>query len=234
MSSAAVPTLNRAIGFYEAPIGKKVVMAITGAILFGFVAIHMIDNLQIYSSNQDQINRFAAILHDPDLAPVLWAARIVLLAAVILHIVAAFQLWNMNRAARPVGYKKKNDVPTAYAARTMVWSGPILAAFIIFHILHLTTGSVLPLQEFGPNQPNVRANVIQGFQHPAVAVFYIVAMLLLCVHLYHGVWSMFQSVGVSHPRYTLWLKRFAAISAFAIAIGNISIPVAALAGWLTY
>jgi len=234
MSSAAVPTLNRAIGFYEAPIGKKVAMAITGAILFGFVVVHMIDNLSIYSSNSDQINRLAAFLHDPEMAPLLWAARIVLLASVVLHIVAAFQLWNMNRAARPVGYRKKNDVPNAYAARTMVWSGPIILAFVIFHILHLTTGSVLPLQEFGPNQPNVRANVIQGFQHPAVAIFYILAMLLLCLHLYHGVWSMFQSVGVNHPRYTLWLKRFAMVSALLIAIGNTSIPVAALAGWLTY
>lgn len=234
MSSAAVPTLNRAIGFYEAPIGKKVAMAITGAILFGFVVVHMIDNLSIYSSNSDQINRLAAFLHDPEMAPLLWAARIGLLASVVLHIVAAFQLWNMNRAARPVGYRKKNDVPNAYAARTMVWSGPIILAFVIFHILHLTTGSVLPLQEFGPNQPNVRANVIQGFQHPAVAIFYILAMLLLCLHLYHGVWSMFQSVGVNHPRYTLWLKRFAMVSALLIAIGNTSIPVAALAGWLTY
>ncbi len=129
---------------------------------------------------------------------------------------------------------KKDDVPASYAARTMVWSGPIIAAFVIFHVLHLTVGSVLPLQEFAPNHPNVRANVIFGFQQPTIAAAYIFAMLLLCLHLYHGVWSLFQSVGVSHPRYTIWLKRLAALSAFFVAIGNISIPVAALTGLLTY
>jgi succinate dehydrogenase / fumarate reductase cytochrome b subunit len=209
-------------------------MAVSGAILFGFVIVHLIDNLQIYAPNHDQINRLAATLHDPAVAPLLWTLRLILLLSVGLHIFAAFQLWSLNRSARPVRYVKKSDVPTSYAARTMIWSGPILAAFVIFHILHLTVGSVLPLQEFGPNQPNVRANVILGFQHPAVALFYILAMGMLCLHLYHGVWSMFQSVGINHPRYTLWLKRLAAIAAFAIALGNISIPLAALTGLLTY
>jgi succinate dehydrogenase / fumarate reductase, cytochrome b subunit len=138
----------------------------------------------------------------------------------------------LKRAARPIGYVKKDDVPSAYAARTMMWSGPIIAAFVVFHILHLTVGSVLPLQELGPNQPNVRANVIAGFQHPAVAGFYVVAVLMLCLHLYHGLWSMFQSVGLSHPRYTPGLKRFAAICAILIAAGNISIPIAVMTGLL--
>lgn len=234
MSSAAVPTIHRAIGFYEAPLGKKAVMAVTGAIMFAYVIAHLLGNLQIYSSDHDRINRYAAALHDPGMAPLLWGARVVLLVAVVLHIVAATQLWLQNRAARPLRYVKKDDVPASYAARTMIWSGPIIGAFVIFHILHLTVGSVLPLQELGPNHPNVRANVIFGFQQPAVAAAYIIAMLLLCTHLYHGVWSMFQSVGVGHPRHTLWLKRFAAISAFLIAVGNISIPVAALTGLLTY
>lgn len=234
MSSAAVPTIHRATGFYETPIGKKVVMAVTGVILFGYVIGHLLGNLQIYSADHDKINRYAATLHDPNLAGLLWGVRALLFVAVVLHIVSATQLWLLNRKARPVGYVKKDNVPTTYAARTMVWSGPIIAAFVIFHVLHLTVGSVVPLQEFGPNQPNVRANVISGFQNPAIAAVYIFAMLLLCMHLYHGVWSMFQSVGVSHPRYSLWLKRLAAIAAFAIAIGNISIPVAALTGVLTY
>ena len=152
----------------------------------------------------------------------------------VLHIVAATQLWLQNRAARPIGYYKKDDVPASYAARTMIWSGPIIGAFVVFHVLHLTVGAVVPLQDVNGNPltPDVRANVIAGFQNPAIAGFYILAMLLLCLHLFHGVWSMFQSVGVSHPRYTPWLKRFAAICALAIAIGNISIPIAALAGWL--
>jgi succinate dehydrogenase / fumarate reductase cytochrome b subunit len=208
-------------------------MAVTGVILFGYVVGHLLGNLQIYSSDHDKINRYAAALHDPNLAPLLWGIRALLLVSVLVHIVAAAQLWWLNCAARPVRYVKKDDVPASYAARTMVWSGPIIAAFVIFHVLHLTVGSVLPLQELGPNQPNVRANVILGFQQPVIAAAYIFAMLLLCLHLFHGVWSLFQSVGVSHPRHTVWLKRLAAISAFAIAIGNISIPVAVLTGVLT-
>jgi succinate dehydrogenase / fumarate reductase cytochrome b subunit len=233
MSSAAVPQARRAARFYEAAIGKKAVMAVTGVVLFGYVLGHLLGNLQIYSSDRDQINRYAAFLHDPSLAGLLWTVRALLLAAVVLHITASVQLWNLKRAARPIGYVKKDDVPAAYAARTMMWSGPIIAAFVVFHVLHLTVGSVLPLEELGPNHPNVRANLIGGFQHPAVAVFYIVAMVLLCLHLYHGLWSMFQSLGFSHPRFTPGLKRGAAIAAVLIAAFNISIPVAVLTGFLT-
>jgi succinate dehydrogenase / fumarate reductase cytochrome b subunit len=193
---------------------------------------HLLGNLQIYSADRDQVNRYAAFLHDPSRASLLWGVRIVLLLAVGMHIVASLQLWKLKRAARPIGYVKKDDVPSAYAARTMMWSGPIVAAFVVFHVLHLTVGSVLPLRELGPNSPDVRANVIAGFQHPAVAGFYIVAMLMLCLHLYHGLWSMFQSVGLSHPRYTPGLKRFAAVCAILIAAGNISIPIAAMTGLL--
>jgi succinate dehydrogenase / fumarate reductase cytochrome b subunit len=234
MSSIALPPLSRAIHFYEAPIGKKAVMAATGIVLFGYVVGHLLGNLQIYSSNPEQINNYAAFLHNPSNAVALWGIRAFLLLSVSLHIIAATQLWLQNRAARPIGYYKKDDVPASYAARTMIWSGPIIGAFVVFHILHLTAGSVVALKDINDNPatPDVRANVIAGFQHPAIAAFYIVAMLLLCLHLYHGVWSMFQSAGVSHPRYTPWLKRFAAICALLIAIGNISIPVAALAGWL--
>ena len=232
MSSAAVPELHRGVRFYQAPIGKKAVMAVTGVILFGYVVGHLLGNLQIYSADRDQINRYAAFLHDPSLAVALWGVRLLLLAAVVLHITASIQLWIWNRAARPVRYQTKDDVPASYAARTMLWSGPILAAFIIFHILHLTVGSVLPLQELGPNHPNVRANLIAGFQHPAIAIFYIVAMVLLCLHLYHGLWSMLQSLGLSQQRSAPTLQRLAAIVAVLIAAGNISIPVAVMAGLL--
>jgi len=209
-------------------------MAVTGVLLFGYVIAHLLGNLQIYSSNHDQINRYAAFLHDPSNALALWLARAILLAAVLLHILASLQLWKMKRDARPVRYKKKADVPASYAARTMMWSGPIVAAFVIFHVLHLTVGAVLPLQEVGPNQPNVRANVIAGFMNPAVSGFYILAMILLCIHLYHGLWSMFQSLGFSHPRYTPLLKKGAALVAILIAIGNCSIPIAVMSGLLTY
>jgi succinate dehydrogenase / fumarate reductase cytochrome b subunit len=233
MSAIAINPIQRAVRFYEAPIGKKAVMAVTGALLFAYVIGHLLGNLQIFSPNRDQINIYAAFLHNPNNVLFLWTARIGLLIAVILHIVASFQLWGQNMAARPSRYKRKADVPTSYAARTMKWSGPIVAAFVIFHVLHLTVGTVLPLKELGVNAPDVRTNVITGFQNPAVSAFYILAIVLLCIHLYHGLWSMFQSLGFSHPRYTPLLKKGAAIVAILIAIGNISIPIAVLTGVLT-
>jgi succinate dehydrogenase / fumarate reductase cytochrome b subunit len=234
MSTLAINPISRAVRFYEAPIGKKAVMALTGVLLFGYVVGHLIGNLQIYSSNPDQINRYAAFLHNPANYYALWGVRLVLLAAVVLHIVASVQLWRQNRIARPVGYVKKDHVPSSYAARTMLWSGPIIAAFVVFHVLHLTTGSVVELREVAEHAPDVRYNVIAGFQNFWISGFYIVAMALLCMHLYHGLWSMFQSVGFSHPRYTPALKKAAAIAAILIAIGNISIPVAVLTGLLTH
>ncbi|MEO8596151.1 MAG: succinate dehydrogenase cytochrome b subunit [Candidatus Solibacter sp.] len=229
MSTIAINPVNRVIRFYEAPIGKKVIMALTGVILFGYVIAHLLGNLQLYAG-PDQINRYAAFLHNPANAGLLWGARLALLAAVVLHIVASVQLWSLKRAARPVAYVKKDDPAASYASRTMMWSGPIVAAFVIFHVLHLTVGAVVPLQEIGPNEPNVRANVIAGFSNPLISGFYILAIGLLCMHLYHGLWSMFQSLGFSHPKYTPRLKTGAAIFAWLIAIGNIAIPVSVLAG----
>jgi succinate dehydrogenase / fumarate reductase cytochrome b subunit len=234
MSTIVVHPIHRAVRFYEASIGKKAVMAATGVILVGYVIAHLLGNLQIYSSDPQQINRYAALLHNPASAAALWAARSVLMAAVILHVVAAVQLWMQNRAARPQGYVKKKDVPSSYAARTMVWSGPIVGAFVVFHILHLTVGSVLPVREIAPNAPDVRWNVITGFQNPAVSGFYIFAMILLCMHLYHGMWSLLQSLGVNHPRYTPWIQKASALLAILVAVGNCSIPIAVLSGLLTY
>ena len=236
MSTLAVNPVDRAARFYAAPIGKKAVMAVTGLMLVGYVVAHLLGNLQIYSANREQINAYAAFLHNPNNALALWAARGILLLAVILHITASVQLFFQNLAARPVSYYKKDDVPNSYAARTMVWSGPIVAAFVIFHVLHLTVGAVLPTVDIGgnPATPNVRYNVISGFQNYAVSGFYIFAMILLCMHLYHGVWSMCQSLGISHPRYDRKLKRFSAILAILIAIGNCSIPIAVMTGLLNY
>jgi succinate dehydrogenase / fumarate reductase cytochrome b subunit len=239
MSTIAIRPVTRAVRFYEAPIGKKAVMAVTGLVLLGYVIGHLIGNLQIFIGQgpDSQINHYAAFLHDPSRAVLLWAVRGFLLLCVVLHIIASAQLWLQNRAARPVPYYKKDDVPAAYAARTMVWSGPIIAAFIIFHVLHLTAGGVVPLRDVdgNPNMPDVRANVIYGFHdHPAIAAFYIFAMVLLTMHLYHGVWSLFQSLGANSPRYITGLKRAAAICAIVIAAGTIVIPISAVAGWLTY
>jgi len=233
MSTVAITPIHRAVRFYEAPVGKKAVMALTGVILFGYVLAHMLGNLQIYSADKQQINHYAAFLHSPANAGLLWGARLALLLAVGLHILASLQLWMLKREARPQSYVKKDDPAASYASRTMMWSGPIVAAFVIFHVLHLTAGMVVPLHEIGLNQPDVRANVIDGFSNPAISGFYILAMILLCLHLYHGLWSMFQSLGFHHPRYTPKLKTGAAIFAILIAIGNCSIPLAVMAGLLT-
>lgn len=209
-------------------------MAVTGLILFGYVLGHMIGNLQVFSPDRDQINHYAAFLHSSaNIAP-LWVIRAVLFAAVILHIVAAIQLTKLNSDARPVGYIKKKDVPSSYAARTMIWSGPIIAAFVIFHVLHLTVGAVMPLREIAINQPDVRYNVVSGFQNPAVSLFYILAVALLCVHLYHGLWSMLQSLGWIGPRHSETIKKAAAALAILICLGFVSVPIAVMAGLVTY
>ena len=242
MGAVAIDTsLKKRFGFYEAYIGKKFVMAATGVILFGYVIGHLAGNLQIYVPPRVvdgeyvyQINNYARFLHSN--AGLLWAVRTLLLTAVGLHIWSSVQLWLQKRRARPIGYVKKDDVPSAYASRTMMWSGPIIGAFIVFHILHLTTGSVgLGFQEptmgvGGEEQFYAFQNLVHGFRNPAVAIAYVVAIVLLSMHLYHGIWSMFQSVGISHPRLTPVLQRIAHWGSVLIAVGYISIPIAVLLG----
>jgi succinate dehydrogenase / fumarate reductase cytochrome b subunit len=225
MSAIATTPLSRRVRFYEAAAGKKVVMAVTGVILFGYVLAHMLGNLQIFEG-AEAINSYAHLLHSHEGA--LWVARSVLLVAVVLHIVASVQLWALNNKARPVAYVRKADVPASYAARTMKWSGPIIAAFVIFHVLHLTTGDIVPLQSAAADSPDAYDNVIMGFQHWWISAFYIIAVLLLCMHLYHGLWSMFQSLGINHPRYSPRIKKAAAVFAIAIAVGYLSIPIASM------
>lgn len=228
-ATATVSPLHRAIHFYSATNGKKAVMAITGVILFGYVVGHLLGNLQIFAGDGGKaINRYAEFLHST--GAMLWAVRFLLVFTVGLHIVSSFQLWVLNRSARPVAYYKKDDVPTAYAARTMKWSGPIIAAFVVFHILHLTTGNVLPLATTAEGGFDVYHNVVTGFQIWYIAAAYIVAVTLLGIHLYHGLWSMFQSMGFSHPRYTPRLKAGAKAFAIIITAGYVSIPVSVLAG----
>ncbi|HWQ54466.1 MAG TPA: succinate dehydrogenase cytochrome b subunit [Bryobacteraceae bacterium] len=231
-ATATVTPVRRAIRFYEATNGKKVVMAATGVLLFGYVVAHLAGNLQVFAGGgpDGPINRYAHLLHSA--GGMLWAARAVLLLAVGLHIIAAVQLWLLNRAARPVAYHKKDDVPAAYAARTMKWSGVIIAAFIVFHVLHLTTGDVVPLATLPDGGMDVYANIVTGFSIWYVSLAYIVAVSLLGLHLYHGIYSMFQSIGLNHPRYSPRLKRIAEVFAIVLTAGYISIPAAVLAGIL--
>ncbi|MFN0165745.1 MAG: succinate dehydrogenase cytochrome b subunit [Bryobacteraceae bacterium] len=230
MSAIAIPRPNVATksisqlsGFWDTPIGKKAVMAVTGVILFGFVTGHMIGNLQIYLG-PEKLDAYAKALHS--LPGLLWGVRLALLAAVGLHILASVQLTKQSWAARPVGYRKKEAMAASYAARTMRWSGPIIAAFIVYHLLHFTVGSAHPhFQEL-----QVYRNVVTGFQVIPVSIAYIVAMILLGMHLNHGLWSMFQSLGISHPRYTPKFKVFAQVFSAVIVIGNCSIPISIMTG----
>jgi len=224
MSATAVGFEDRrAERFYASTIGKKAVMAVSGAILFGFVVSHLIGNLQIYEG-PEKINHYAVLLRT--LPSLLWGARITLLIMVLLHIWSSVQLASRKWEARPVRYVKKRATGSSYASRTMYWSGPIILAFVIYHLLDLTWGKVNPsFHELSPYQ-----NVVASFSVPWVSAFYIFAMILLCMHLYHGLWSMFQTLGMHHQRYSLILRRAAAVVAILIAAGNISIPVAVLTG----
>lgn len=221
MSVASASTANhRSEPFYSSTVGKKAAMAVSGCILFLFVAGHLAGNLQIYEG-PEKINNYSRMLHS--MPALLWAARITLLTMVGLHIWSSIQLAVRNYDARPTGYVKKKAAGSSYASRTMYWSGPIILAFVIYHLADFTFGKVNPNFQDG----NVYANVVSSFQVPVISAFYILAMLLLCMHLYHGLWSMFQSLGFQAGR---TLKRGAAAVAMLIALGNISIPLSVLLG----
>ena len=218
---------TRPARFWDSTNGKKVVMAVTGAILFLFVIGHMIGNLQTFEG-PEKLNAYSAFLHG--VPEGLWAVRMILLASVILHIWAATQLALRKANARPVQYAKKQNLSSTYASRTMYWSGPILLVFIIFHILHFTAGVVHPGADFV--EGDVYHNVVSGFQVWYVAAWYIFSMLLLGLHIRHGAWSMFQSIGFNHPRHTPILKTAATVLSIIIVAGFISIPVSVLFGWV--
>ncbi len=223
-ASAAGFSDTRAARFWTATIGKKVVMAISGAVLFLFVVGHLIGNLQVFMGAK-RFNSYAELLRvEPAL---LWTVRIVLLLMVILHIWASIQLALLNKLeARPVGYVKKKAIGSSYASRTMYWSGPIIAAFVIYHLMQFTWGiGGTPFDEGLAYQ-----NLVRGFQVPVISIFYVIAMGLLMMHLYHGVWSMFQTMGVNHPRYTPILRRFAQLVSIVLFVGFSSIPLAVLTG----
>jgi succinate dehydrogenase cytochrome b subunit len=200
-------------------------MAVTGAILFGFVLGHLIGNLQVFLG-PEAMNGYAVFLREFLHGTGLWIARAVLLAAVVLHIWAATSLALESRAARPVGYREQKWRESTYASRTMRWSGVIVLVFVVYHLMHFTFGNVHPSFIEG----DVYHNFVAGFRSVPVSLFYIFAMILLGLHLRHGLWSMFQTLGVSHPRYMRWAHTGAWIFASLIVLGNILFPLAVLAG----
>jgi succinate dehydrogenase / fumarate reductase cytochrome b subunit len=217
--------MPRAATLLDSSIGKKAVMATTGLVLIGFVIAHMIGNLQVFLG-PDAMNHYAVWLRELLHGAGLWIARAVLLASVVLHVWAATALAIANRRARPVGYRRRRWEESTYASRTMVWSGPILALFVVYHLLHLTTGNLHPNFVEG----DVYHNFVAGFRVVPVSGFYIVAMLCLGLHMHHGIWSMLQTLGLSHPRWNHLRHAFAGSTAAIVVIGNITFPVAVLLG----
>ena len=209
--------------FWDSTIGKKAVMAVTGVVLAGFVAGHLLGNLQIFLG-PDRFNGYAHALKS--LPELLWAVRITLIVSVFAHIWSSIQLAVVKSEARPIDYVRRKSIVSSYASRTMYMSGPIIAAFVIYHLMQFTFGvGGTPYMESDPY-----GNVINGFRVPAVSLFYILAMLLLCLHLRHGLSSIVQTLGLTHPRYTPQLKALAVIVATLIFFGFVSIPVAVMAG----
>ncbi len=224
-TSAVAVSKHRAPGFWQSTNGKKIVMAVTGCILILFIIGHLLGNLLIYAGPA-RYNAYAAFLHFDD--TLLWIIRSVLIVSVVLHIEAAAQLWLRNKRARPVNYSRKEAIRSSYASRTMYWSGPIVLAFIIFHLLQFTAGYIHPEAAFV--EGDVYHNLVSGFSVWWVSAWYIFAITLLGFHLRHGLWSMFQSVGLAHPRHTLVLKNLALLIATLIVLGYISIPISVLLG----
>jgi succinate dehydrogenase / fumarate reductase cytochrome b subunit len=223
--------MSAAIGsrpsLYSTAVGKKYAMAISGMVLMAFVLLHMVGNLKLYfgESSLDRYSHWLRTVGEPALPErwVLWGARIGLLVALVIHLHAAYALTQMNRRARPETYRSKRDYVAAdFASRTMRWTGIIVLLFLVFHLLDLSWGPANP--SFVEGAPY--HNTVQSFQRIPVALVYVVANLALGVHLYHGAWSMFQSMGWVRP----WRREFAIAFTALIVLGNVSFPIAVVTG----
>ena len=212
------------LNFWRSTIGKKVVMAVTGLIGVGFVIGHMVGNLQMFQGPA-KMNAYAHFLKS--LGGLLWLARLILLGAVILHVIAAYQLSRGRLAARPVGYAKggQREVSTL-ASRTIRWGGAFLLAFIVFHILHFTTLSIF--RDY--SETDVYGNVIRGFSVWWVVLIYLVAMVFLGLHLYHGTWSALRTIGATRPSPDPLRRRASIAVAAIVALGFMAIVIAVFTG----
>ena len=214
--------MQRALTLHQTTIGKKVIMALSGVIIVGFTIGHFLGNLNLYLG-PEAMNGYAEKLQS--LPPLVWGTRLVLLFALIAHVSSALSLWVRNLKARGSRYQKHKDLATDYAARTMYWSGPILLLFVVYHLLHFT---ILPT-----HPGDVYRNVVEGFQQPLVAGVYIVGNVALGFHIFHGIFSAFQTLGANHPRYNSYRRDAAIAISAVITIGNLSFPISVLAGLVT-
>ena len=233
MATKTAPT--RLLVLWNSVIGKKVVMAVTGAVMVLFVIGHMLGNLKLFSG-PEAINAYSRSLREigrPEFGygQLLWAVRIVLIVCAVLHITAAAQLTRISWQARPVAYEKKKSVETTWAALTMRWSGVLLIVFVVFHLFHLSGGMV----GFKPGQFHhlmVYENVVAAFSIWPISIFYIVSMVALGFHLDHGIWSMFQTMGWVTVENTKAWRAVSRVVAVLIFAGFVSLPVSVLAGWV--
>ena len=214
---------NRLQRMLNSSIGLKITMALTGVILSGFVLVHMLGNLQAYQG-AEALDAYGKLLRkEPAL---LWTFRLVLLSAVGLHIWAFIALTRKNLQARPQAYQATKYKESSFASRSMTITGPLILLFIIYHILHLTTGTFHPDFQEGA----VYHNLVSGLKG-IVGVIYVVAMIMLAFHLWHGVWSMFQTLGAPEDRYRSLGRRFATIFTILVTLGFASVPLAVLTGF---
>ena len=222
-----------ALTLYRSTIGKKAIMAVTGLLLVGFVIAHMAGNLQMFVGPA-KMNGYAAFLKST--GELLWIARLGLLVATILHVLMAWQLTQIKNRARPVGYEKREPQVSTVASRTMRWGGVLILVFIVFHILHFTTGTVFPMASSpdaahpGFSHTDVYGNVIAAFRNPLVSAFYVVAMLFLMLHLFHGAWSSVRTLGLTKPSRHPLHRRISTVIALVVWLGFTAIPVAVLLG----
>jgi succinate dehydrogenase cytochrome b subunit len=211
---------------FSTTIGKKAALAVSGLVLFGFTIGHMLGNLQVFLGPK-VFNGYAAGLKGTP--ALLWGVRFTLLASVLVHVTLAIELYTRSIGARSVGYRMKRNVVTSYAAATMKYSGPALLLYIVFHLAHFTApGLQLGAAPF--SHTDAYSNFVSSFQVPWVAGVYVLANLFLGMHLYHGSWSLFQSLGISHPQYNAWRQRIAITLALVVTIGNVIMPLSVLAG----
>lgn len=218
--------------FYRSTVGKKVIMAVTGLVGIGFVVLHVAGNLQAFEG-REKINMYSALLHGPG-AELLMVVRAVLIVAVILHVLMAYQLTQIARKARPVGYHEREPQVSTLASRTMRWGGVLLLAFIVFHLLHFTTRQVDPgswaHKTDASGHYDIYGNIVASFRIWWVSALYLVAMIALGAHLWHGAWSFGRSLGVARPSDNPLRHRVSAALALLIWLGFSVVPVAVLAG----
>jgi succinate dehydrogenase / fumarate reductase cytochrome b subunit len=228
------------VAFYQSAVGKKWVMAITGIVIIGFVILHMVGNWKIFLPDVEgvpDIDVYAHALREllvPFLPAhvALWILRTGLIVAFLFHIHAAYSLTLMNHRARPDDYRgPRTYVAANYASRTMRWSGVIFLAFLLFHLADLTWG-IQPMAPETWARGEVYANFVATFSRGPVTFFYVIAMIALGIHLYHGAWSMFQSLGINHPRFNHLRRWFAAGLAILVTVGNAIMPLAVLFGFV--